>query len=157
LEQKSVSSGAGFFPSQHTYVVGSAGTTAVTEQEKKLEAKRQQKTGQVDVALKPEELENLDAATLKRKYEQQLEQEKAQAQQQKQDVSDVIEEENRKKKRKVSKEKKKSRTFQILTFIIYCYHIYELLQLVTLLVLLLYYKVALCPDCFIDKLWVYVN
>jgi len=113
LEQKPVTGGTGFFPSQHTYVLGSAAaTSASTEQEKKLEAKRQQKTGQVDVALKPEELENLDAATLKRKYEQQLETEKANLASQKQDVSDVFEEENRKKKRKLNKEKKKTERFK---------------------------------------------
>lgn len=53
----------------------------------------------------PEELENLDELSLKQKYIQQLESEKAARSAQKEDFSEIYEEENMKKKRKAEGQK----------------------------------------------------
>jgi splicing factor 3B subunit 2 len=54
----------------------------------------------VSIALAPEELENLDAAGLKQKYQEQLELSKAARTSGREDYSDILEEESAKKKRK---------------------------------------------------------
>eukprot|EP00456_Euglypha_rotunda_P028182 TRINITY_DN22386_c0_g1_i4.p1 TRINITY_DN22386_c0_g1~~TRINITY_DN22386_c0_g1_i4.p1 ORF type:complete len:158 (-),score=35.66 TRINITY_DN22386_c0_g1_i4:141-614(-) len=99
------------FGSSHTYVLPSA-TAAQTASgpkgSKKPEAK---KAGEVEVAFTPEELESLDAATLKRKYENQVEVEKAATRAERQEVADVIEEESRKKRKKTGNKDKKKYKF----------------------------------------------
>ena len=62
------------FGSQHTYVLPTeaAAPTAASEAEKRVAAARNKQQQAIDVALNPEELEGLDAVTLKRKYEEQL-------------------------------------------------------------------------------------
>jgi len=82
LEEKKTSVGGAMFGTQHTYVLpgdaaASAAASAQSEQEKRVEMLRARARGQVDVALNPEELEGLDAASLKRKYEAQLSAEQA--------------------------------------------------------------------------------
>jgi len=47
--------------------------TAQSESEKRVAAAKSKAAGAVNVSLNPEDLENLDAVTLKRKYEAQLE------------------------------------------------------------------------------------
>lgn len=100
LEEKKVGVGSSaLFGSQHTYVVPPPTTTSEqSESEKRVAAAKNKQAGAVNVALNPEDLENLDAVTLKRKYEAQLEEENVSK---KEDVSDVIEE-NRMKKRKTA-------------------------------------------------------
>jgi len=111
LEEKKVNVGGALFGTSHTYVVP-PGANQRSEEEKKAEAKKKESRAQVNVSLKPEELENLDATTLKKKYEQQLQVEKAATASLKQDVSEVFEEETRKKKRKLNKEKKNKSSFK---------------------------------------------
>jgi splicing factor 3B subunit 2 len=70
LEEKKTGVGSSaLFGSQHTYVV----PTAQSESEKRVAAAKSKAVGAVNVSLNPEDLENLDAVTLKRKYEAQLE------------------------------------------------------------------------------------
>jgi len=87
------------FGSAHTYVLPSASSAPPTtsKDSKRKEAK---KPGEVAVAFTPEELENLDAGTLKRKYDAQLEAEKAATRVDRTDINEVIEEQSRKKRRK---------------------------------------------------------
>ena len=70
----------------------------------------------INIALAPEELENLDELALKKKYLDQLETEKSARSSQKEDYSDVIDEENAKKKRKAAAgsgpQKEKSKKFK---------------------------------------------
>jgi len=98
------------FGSSHTYVLPGATTAPLTvaKESKRKEAK---KPGEVAVAFTPEELENLDAATLKRKYDAQVETEKAQTRVDRADINEVIEEQSRKKRRKETKDKKKYKFF----------------------------------------------
>jgi splicing factor 3B subunit 2 len=81
LEEKKIGVGGAMFGTSHTYVLpdaaAAASGSAQTEQERKVEALRARARGQVDVNLAPEELEGLDAAGLKRKYEAQLSAEQA--------------------------------------------------------------------------------
>ena len=66
LEQKGTNVGSNqMFGSQHTYVM----PDAATEQEKRIAAKQAKARGEVALSLNPEELESLDATTLKRKYD----------------------------------------------------------------------------------------
>jgi len=70
LEEKKTGVGAGqLFGSAHTYVL----PTAQSESEKRVQAAKNKAMGAVNVSLNPEDLENLDAVTLKRRYEAQLE------------------------------------------------------------------------------------
>lgn len=75
LEERKTSVGAGMFGTSHTYDLSGvgpqtgAGLAPPTEQERRVEALRARARGQVDVALNPDELEGLDAAGLKRKYD----------------------------------------------------------------------------------------
>ena len=71
LEEKKTAVGSSLFGSQHTYVVPP--TTVQSESEKRVAAAKTKASGAVNVSLNPEDLENLDAVTLKRKYEAQLE------------------------------------------------------------------------------------
>lgn len=71
LEEKKAAVGSALFGSQHTYVVPPS--TAQSESEKRVAAAKSKAAGAVNVALNPEDLESLDAVTLKRKYEAQLE------------------------------------------------------------------------------------
>jgi splicing factor 3B subunit 2 len=82
LEEKRTSVGSGIFGTQHTYVlpdaagaVGAVAGTQLTDQEKRVLAQQAKNRGQVDVALNPDELEGLDAAALKRKYDARLQEE----------------------------------------------------------------------------------
>lgn len=68
LEEKKTGVGSALFGSQHTYVV----PTAQSESEKRVAAAKSKAAGAVNVSLNPEDLESLDAVTLKRKYEAQL-------------------------------------------------------------------------------------
>jgi splicing factor 3B subunit 2 len=83
------------FGSAHTYVVPPIGG----DKEKKKKAA----PGQVELALAPEELEGLDAETLKRKYQQQLETEKAAKAAMRIDHEDTGDDDRTKKKRKTDK------------------------------------------------------
>jgi len=107
LEEKpSVVPTNAMFGSSHTYVVPAATTAPLTMLKENQKRKEAKKPGEVAVAFTPEELENLDAATLKRKYEAQVETEKAQSRVDRSEINEVIEEQ-RKKKRKETKDKKK--------------------------------------------------
>jgi splicing factor 3B subunit 2 len=92
IEEKKTSVGGGLFGTDRTYVLptGNQG----------IEQKRAAMRGQVNVALNPDELETLDAASLKRKYDQQLRDQSNVAVAERSEVDEVIEEEARKKKRK---------------------------------------------------------
>jgi splicing factor 3B subunit 2 len=107
LEEKKDSVGGSFFGTTHTYVVPpSSGQSAeAAEMERRREERKRKILGQVNVALNPEDLEDLDAATLKRKYDAQVEAEKAAIAAERDDVSGVAEE-MRKKKRKTADKKK---------------------------------------------------
>jgi splicing factor 3B subunit 2 len=95
LDEKKANVGASsLFGSQHTYVIPKE-----SDSEKRVAAAKSKAQGAVDVALNPEDLESLDAVTLKRKYEAQLEAETVSKE--KEDVSDIVEE-NRLKKRKTA-------------------------------------------------------
>jgi len=86
LEQKDSKVGGGTFGSSHTYAVPKTG------------AAPKRTVGGVDVSLDPSELEKLDEAGLKARYDkQQRETAKANAPE---DVSDIIEEQERKRRRK---------------------------------------------------------
>jgi hypothetical protein len=70
LDEKKTGVGASaLFGSQHTYTL----PTKESESEKRVAAAKSKAAGAVNVALNPEDLENLDAVTLKRKYQAQLE------------------------------------------------------------------------------------
>ena len=69
LEEKGSNVGQGqLFGSQHTYTI----PKAPTEQEKRLAEKKAAVLGEVSMSLNPEDLANLDATTLKRKYDAQM-------------------------------------------------------------------------------------
>jgi len=111
LEEKKASIGGGLFGSDRTYVLPAAtGHDSNSEVEQKKKALR----GQVDVVLNPDEIENLDAASLKRKYEAQLKAGSKQASQalsglERSEVDEIIEDEARKKKRKLNAGLKKNK------------------------------------------------
>lgn len=111
LEQQNASVGQGtFFGTSHTYnIPGSTAAPAASgssEVEKRLAQARADKRGEVEVALNPDELGSLDAATLKRKYEQQLEAAKAKVQ--REDFSGMVAEQAKKRRKKeAAKEKYK--------------------------------------------------
>eukprot|EP00808_Paulinella_micropora_P001091 g27255.t1 len=92
LEEKKTSVGSGqLFGSQHTYVVP--------------KGVDKRAPGQIDVSLNPDELEGLDAQTLKRKYDTQLAGQKAVDLEARAEVSAVAQEEMQKrKKRKTGKD-----------------------------------------------------
>merc|ERR1719296_91551 len=99
LEQKPAPIGANqIFGTSHTYVMPKE-----SEQEKRIAAKQAKQKGEINIALNPEELESLDAMTLKRKYEAQLEAEAVA----KHPVVREEEDESSLKKRKVQKTDKK--------------------------------------------------
>jgi len=82
VEEKRIGVGSGIFGTQHTYVLPEAGSIGVgmntpqlSDQEKRVAAQQAKNRGQVDMALNPEELEGLDAAALKRKYDSRLQEE----------------------------------------------------------------------------------
>ena len=86
LEQKGSKVGGSAFGSSHTYAVPKAGGAPKGK-------------GGVDVTLDPAELEKLDEATLKARYDEQQKAAKAAAAPE--DVSDIIEEQERKRRRKL--------------------------------------------------------
>jgi len=113
LEQKQVEVGSGLFGTTHTYVMPQAGAgaggaaTAMSEAERALESKKKAKRGEVDVALNPDDLESgVDAETLKRKYELQLEAEKV-GSAPAMDMSDLMDERSKKKRKVVGGQKSK--------------------------------------------------
>eukprot|EP00457_Paulinella_chromatophora_P015000 gb/GEZN01015522.1/.p1 GENE.gb/GEZN01015522.1/~~gb/GEZN01015522.1/.p1 ORF type:complete len:206 (-),score=62.70 gb/GEZN01015522.1/:152-769(-) len=97
FEEKKTTVGAGqLFGSQHTYVLPTGGVGMG-------DVKRA--PGQVDVSLNPDELEGLDAQTLKRKYDTQVEASRAADVESRAELSAVAQEEMQKrKKRKTGKE-----------------------------------------------------
>lgn len=101
LEEKKSNVGGALFGSQHTYVIPTA--TMQSEMEKRVRDKQTKQQQGVNVNLNPEELENLDAMTLKRKYEAQLEAESV-AKKPQVDVSDVA---DTREKKKAKTDKKK--------------------------------------------------
>ena len=115
IEQKDSRVGGSLFGSSHTYVIPSS-------KEKEEEVSRSNfvknqlaasNDGSVQIALNPEELENLDATILKQKYVAQLEAEKAARSKQKEDYSDIYDEQNDKKKRKaLGQKEEKSKKFK---------------------------------------------
>jgi hypothetical protein len=76
-----------------------------SDSEKCVAAAKSKAAGAVDVALNPEDLESLDAVTLKRKYEAQLEAETVSKE--REDVSDIMEENRLKKRKTATKDDKK--------------------------------------------------
>jgi len=105
-EKKSGVGASQLFGSQHTYVLP---TNKDSESEKRVAAAKSKASEAVNVNLNPEDLENLDAVTLKRKYEAQLEAENMSKRPPSDDVSDVIEENRLKKRKTVGKDKKKQK------------------------------------------------
>ena len=111
IEEKESNVGGSMFGSSHTYAIPGK------EKDSRPDFVRSQlassSDGNINIALAPEELENLDANTLKQKYVAQLEAEKNARAKQKEDFSDVFEEENNKKKRKGGEQKgEKSKKFK---------------------------------------------
>lgn len=105
IEEKKASVGSGLFGTDRTYVLPAARTEA-DQKAVELENKRKAQRGQVEVALNPEELETMDAATLKRKYDQQIRRESEAKAADRSEIDEVFEEELRRKKRKVYKKDK---------------------------------------------------
>jgi len=116
LEEKKAVVGGALFGTERTYVLPAAGssatvaTTAETEQEKKREAIKAKSSGQVNVTLNPEELEGLDPAAIKRKYDAQLEAEKKAAKDQEAAKRGDNDDEGNKEQRKTSKKRKNATT-----------------------------------------------
>lgn len=102
IDEKKTSVGSGMFGTDKTYVL----PTSRSQAEQDMEAKRKQQRGQVNVALNPEELETMDAASLKRKYDAQLQKEAETRSADRAEIDEVYEEEARRKKRKVGKKDK---------------------------------------------------
>lgn len=100
LKEKAVSVGSGLFGTDKTYEV------PVDATDRQLAAAKASRRGEVEVALNPDELASLDAATLKRKYETQLEIAKAAVAANREDVSDVIAEHAKKKRKTKDSDKK---------------------------------------------------
>jgi len=109
LEQKDIGiDRTALFGSAHTYVIpGVAAAAAAAAPAPMVAEKKTPKraAGQVEVALAPEELETLDAETLRRKYQQQVEAEKAAKAAMRTSVDDDDEPANKKRKT-TTKEKK---------------------------------------------------
>lgn len=102
LEQKQTTVGSAVFGSSHTYVL----PTQASEAERRAREAKRLRQGAVDVTLNPEDLANMDAETLQKKYVQQVNVEAQARKSQREDVSDVIEEETRKRKRSKKKKSK---------------------------------------------------
>eukprot|EP00959_Pyramimonas_sp_CCMP1952_P346823 7264268-Pyramimonas_sp.AAC.1 len=92
LEQQEASVGTALMGSSHTYVVPGA---------------KAQKGGDVELTLRPEELEGLDEAAIQAKYEQHQQAEKEQNKQE--DFSDMVNEIANKQKRKAQAKEKESK------------------------------------------------
>lgn len=104
----SVSSNA-LFGSTHTYVMPSQ-PSAATESERKRDERKKRAQGAVEASLAPEELENLDAELITRKYQQESAQVAATARVSgsaiaQADMDEVMDEQRAKKKRKVGDKK----------------------------------------------------
>lgn len=111
LEEKKTAVGSGIFGTKHTYVLPSQQPVGVLGEEAMpadIQREQERLRGQVEISLNPDELGSLDPASLKRKYETQLD--KEQSSNNVDDLSEVLEEERR-KKRRVAKDKKKLKVF----------------------------------------------
>eukprot|EP00823_Brevimastigomonas_motovehiculus_P002045 TRINITY_DN131_c8_g1_i1.p1 TRINITY_DN131_c8_g1~~TRINITY_DN131_c8_g1_i1.p1 ORF type:complete len:218 (+),score=109.78 TRINITY_DN131_c8_g1_i1:75-656(+) len=136
LEEKKISVGTAMFGSEKTYVlptqftshsappstsgsmastsssslstsVSSSAVSFLQEAQRKTEAKRKEMKGEVVLNLLPEELEKVDAAMLKDKYDKTVQAQKVQQQAAHADIDEVMEEETKKKKRKMAGDSKK--------------------------------------------------
>jgi len=123
LEEKKAHVGNAMFGTAHTYVLPDAtsGTAAaaavsVTDQERRVDAARAKARAQVEVALTPEELEGLDAASLKRKYEQRLLEEQEISKKGVTAAADDEEEEGRATKKRKKGGSEKSKAFKDFKF-----------------------------------------
>jgi splicing factor 3B subunit 2 len=105
LEQQESKVGGALYGSSHTYAVPAAGDDSRPDFVRTQLAAAAAEDAGVSIALAPEELENLDAAGLKQKYQEQLEMSKAARSAQREDYSDILEEEAAKKKRKADGQK----------------------------------------------------
>lgn len=104
LEQQEASVGGALMGSSHTYVI--PGTSG---------AKKVQKPGDIDITLRPEELEGLDEDAIKKKYEQFQEAEREANQ--KEDFSEMVNEVASKQKRKAqAKEKEQKKKYKDFKF-----------------------------------------
>jgi len=115
IEEKKAAVGSSLFGTEKTYVIPPAGAGAAvpTAAETEAEKKKAKALGQVNVALNPEELEGLDAATLKKKYDAQIEVEKKTEKEQQaakqSGIDEAVDEERQKKKRKTKQDKEKKK------------------------------------------------